>query len=394
MATEKLYFNDPYLKEFSAVITEIYEKNSKTAVILNKTAFFPEGGGQNPDFGTITASGSFSVNVIDTQERGDDVEHLTDISFADSPFNVGDTVSCRINWDRRFDLMQQHSGEHIVSGMICSAFDCDNVGFHIGEEFVTIDYNAKISFDDILKIEERANRYIWENHKFISMWPSKDELNSIEYRSKKELSGDVRIASFPGADTCACCGTHVSSSAEVGLVKFTSSESFHGGTRFTVRFGKRAFDYLTVNYSQNKAIGVLLSTKEDNTFDSVKKIFDELSSVRYELNRLLEEKLDITAAGYKDKGNVLHITSSLSPDMVRKLADKIRHSCKGRAAVFAGSDSEGYKYAICGESDDVISLNNKIKAELNGRGGGKGGFVQGSVSAGESAIRNLIDNFT
>jgi alanyl-tRNA synthetase len=390
MTTEKLYFNDPYLKEFSAVITDIYEKNGKMAVILDRTAFFPEGGGQNPDTGTLTLSDGVSVNVIDTQEKGESVEHLTDIPYDKSPFKTGEHITGRINWERRFDQMQQHSGEHIVSGMICSAFNCDNVGFHIGEEFVTIDYNVKISFDDILKIEERANRYIWENHKFISMWPSKDEIKNIKYRSKKELTGNIRIASFPGADTCACCGTHVSYSAEVGLVKFTSSESFHGGTRFFVRFGKRAFDFLSVNYSQNKSIAVSLSTKETNTFDAVKKISDEMSNVKYELNRLLEEKLDIIASAYKDKGDTLYITSSMSPDMVRKLADKLRNSCRGRAAVFAGSDTEGYKYAICGEPDDVVSLNNKIKSELKGRGGGKGGFAQGQVSACETSIRSLF----
>ena len=254
METVKLYYEDAYVKEFDATVVSCRksDKNNKTWLIeLDRTAFYPEGGGQPADVGEIFASGSKKnilkkVSVTDVQEKDGQILH-----YCDAEIEPGTIVHGTIDWERRFDHMQQHSGEHIVSGMICEAFNCDNVGFHMGADIITIDYNADITEEELLKIEEKANKYIWEDHRIEISFPGEKELTALEYRSKKELSGAVRIVSFPGADTCACCGTHVERSAEVGLIKFLSCQKFTKGSRIELLCGKRAFDYLSICREQS-----------------------------------------------------------------------------------------------------------------------------------------------
>ena len=216
MKTKKLYYDDAFLREFVATVLSCEAEKKNFAVVLDCTAFYPEGGGQPADWGTLG-----EAKVLDVHEKSGVIVHT-----CDKPLKVGEPVHGVIDWVRRFDHMQQHSGEHIVSGMLCADYHCDNVGFHMGAESVIIDYNAEISWEGVLEIEQRANRYIWENHPFVAVYPSAEELKTMEYRSKKELSGQVRITSFPGADCCACCGTHVALSGQVGLVKFTNWQKF------------------------------------------------------------------------------------------------------------------------------------------------------------------------
>ena len=383
MNTEKLYYEDAYMKEFDAEVTDVYSREGRIFVVLDRTAFYPEGGGQTGDSGRLYLRNGEQAAVMYTTESGDSVEH--EISPDGAVPVKGETVKGVIDWEKRFDHMQQHSGEHIVSGLICRRFGCDNVGFHMGKDTVVIDFNARISMEDLLQIEKEANAYISEDHDFVSMLPSEEELKKLDYRSKKQIEGSVRIAYFPGADMCACCGTHVSGSAQVGLVKIASAESFHGGTRVELRFGKRAFDNLALNYTQNRAIGALLSAREDRTAEYVKKQADELAETRYRLNMLEEEMMDLIAEKYKDKGDTLYITSTHSPEYVRKLAAKISAESKGLAAVYAG-EGGNYKYALSGPADSVPELNKKMTEALDGRGGGRNGFAQGSVNASESRI--------
>ena len=208
METKKLYYEDSHLQMFTANVLSCREAKGGWEVILDATAFYPTGGGQECDLGCLG-----SARVLDVKERDGQVVHLCDAPLAGC-------VEGKLDWARRFDHMQQHSGEHIVSGMLCSAYNCDNVGFHLGAETVIIDYNAELTWEQVLAVENRANQYLWENHPFVVTYPSAEELAQLDYRSKKELTGSVRITSFPDADMCACCGTHVAHSGEVGLVKF------------------------------------------------------------------------------------------------------------------------------------------------------------------------------
>lgn len=408
--TEKLYYKDAYMREFEAVIEEVREKESGLLVRLDATAFYPEGGGQDADTGILRTESGKELTVIDVQELDGDIWHLVNEEQAKGSVSAdevrpGMKVCGFIDWDRRFDHMQQHSGEHIVSGMICSAFDCDNVGFHMGEDTITIDYNTRISLDEALEIEARANQYIWEDHPFIESWPSADELQNLEYRSKKELSGAVRITSFPGADICACCGTHVSSSAQVGLVKIISAKNFHEGTRLEMYCGKRAADFLSMNYRANKDTAVLLSTSEEKTPERVKHLIDENIHLKTRMSALEGTLLKLMAEHFRGQENVLVIDEDLTPDQGRDLADMIADQNQTRAAVFTRPEADlpsqsgsradntvgsGYRYAVIHKGADITSFIREMNAALKGRGGGRNGFAQGSVNATAEEIRRFF----
>ena len=395
--TKKLYYQDAYLKEFTAEITNIRSAEGKVALAFDRTAFYPEGGGQGADHGTITLIGEEKTfAVIDVQEEAEEVWHYLDGKNTDA-FQTGQKISGQIDWERRFDHMQQHSGEHIISGMLCSAFHCDNVGFHLGEDEVTIDYNVPITLEEVLEIEEKANRYIWENHPLVEMWPSPDELGSIDYRSKKELEGAVRLISFPGADTCACCGTHVKCSAEVGLLKITSAHKFHEGTRIMLYCGKRAMDFLSLNYQANKKTAVLLSTKEEKTAEVVKKQMEELISLKTRLARIEEDYFTLWAENYQGRENALIISDRLEAEEGRTLADLIANNISGTVLVFTkvkGQKEEGtsvYRYACLNRGEDITEFIKEMNMALSGKGGGRNGFAQGTVHAEAKQIKKYLD---
>ena len=379
METTKLYYNDSFLTEFTATVLSCEEVKGGWAVTLNETAFYPEGGGQAADHGTLGAA-----RVSDTQEKEGVILHT-----CDQPLTVGETVTGKIDWPRRFDHMQQHSGEHIVSGMICEAFHCDNTGFHMGADSVIIDYNAEITWEQILEIERWANDYIYENHPFRAWYPDAEELKALPYRSKKELSGAVRITAFPGADMCACCGTHVLSSGQVGIAKFLSCQKFKDGVRLEAKFGKRAYEYLSKIWEQNLAVGRMLSAKAEDTAQAVERMKAESEEKSRRMAEMEESIFASIAEENRGKGNVLLFRGDMDPNSVRRLCVAVGEVCGGRAAVFAGS-GENFKYAMMEEGGDLRALTKDMNTALSGRGGGKPFFVQGSVSATEEAIRSFF----
>ena len=381
METVKLYYNDAYLREFDATVLACEKGKSGWQITLDQTAFYPEGGGQPADHGTLNG-----IAVTDVHEKGGIVLHT-----CEAPLEIGAAVHGSIDWQRRFDHMQQHSGEHIVSGMLCSAFHCDNVGFHMGAETVIIDYNTEISWEDVLRIEAQANRYLWENHPFVVTYPSAEELQAMDYRSKKELSGSVRITSFPGADTCACCGTHVSHSGEVGLVKFLSCQKFRSGVRLELLCGQRALEYLSTHWEQNHAIGQTLSVKGHATLAAVQRLQNELTDTKAKAAALEEASFRRTAEEFAGHGNVLLIVPTLQGDGVRRLCDAVSQTCGGRCAVFSGEENN-YKYAVIHAGEDIRALIKDLNSALNGRGGGRDGFAQGGVQANEAQIKTFFEN--
>ncbi len=378
METKKRYYDDPYETEFSARVLGCAPGKGKGTweVELEETAFYPEGGGQGADHGTLDGAA-----VTDVHEREGCILHTVD-----RPLEVGKTVTGRICWQRRFDHMQQHSGEHIVSGMLCSRFHCDNVGFHLGDKTVTIDYNASISFRELLEVEEAANRYIWEDHGVsITFYPPGAEIPA--YRSKKDLPGTVRIVEFPGADRCACCGTHVSRSAQVGLVKFLSCQKFRQGTRIELVCGGRAAAYFAAIQAENQAVAQAVSAKPEQTAAAVETFLRELQEEKDLAAHLEQERNALLAASYQGRGDTLLVRQAMSPDAVRRLADALAHACGGLGAVFAGGEGR-YHYALVRpDGGDLKELTGALNADLKGRGGGRGGFAQGSVTASEEEIR-------
>ena len=381
--TERLYYQDAFRTAFSAVVQEVKEEKNGWKIRLDRTAFYPEGGGQPADAGSLALADGHTVKVTDVQEEDGEVWHT--VSEMVEP---GTPVTGRLDFERRFDHMQQHSGEHIVSGMICSRFHCNNVGFHLGEDLVTIDFDVRIRFEQILEIEAEANRYIWEDHAFEAQWPSEEERKTMEYRSKKELEGAVRITSFPGADCCACCGTHVKSSAQVGLVKFLSAKNFHEGTRVELLCGKRALEFLAMNYRENKAVAVKLSAKEENTSQYVEKLMDENLRIKGEKDAMQEALLKKWAAGFQMGEKIFVIEDWMDPLTGRKLADLAADVCSMAAVFSAGK--EGYNYAVISRGGDISGFIKEMNQQLKGRGGGRNGFAQGSVTADRSRIEAFL----
>lgn len=381
LKTEKLYYEDVYKKEFMAKVLECRQGKKGYEVILDKTAFYPEGGGQPGDTGILG-----EATVTDVQEKNGELIHYTD-SFIEP----GTEVIGKINWDRRFDLMQQHSGEHIVSGLIHEAYGYDNVGFHMGSDVITIDFSGILDEAQMAEIEEKANRIIWENQQVEIFYPTEEELKSLDYRSKKELSGWVRIVRFPGADTCACCGTHVTHTGEIGVVKLLSVVKFRDGVRMEMLSGKRVLDYLNMINDQNRQISVKLSAKPDKTAQAVARLQDENFTLKGRVHAMEENFIANEASKWKDKENVLLFEEGMEAGSVQKLTDAILQVCKGRCAVFSRNSDGTYKYAMGEKKGDLRRFTKEMNAALNGRGGGKPFFVQGSVKATEQEIRSYFN---
>ena len=381
METEKLYYTDPFISEFPATVLSCEAGKNGFQVVLSCTAFYPEGGGQPADHGTLNG-----VNVTDVHEKDGVIFHT-----CDKAVEVGQMVLGRIDWARRFDHMQQHSGEHIISGILCADYHCDNVGFHLGAETVTIDYNADISWEQALDAERKANEVIWADREVEIDYPYPEELAMLNYRSKKELTGKVRIVTFPEADCCACCGTHVLRAGQVGLIKVLSCQKFREGVRLEIVCGKRALDYLGRTYDQAKAIGQQLSVKPQDTLAAVERLEAELSAAKARMAELESIAFDAIARDNESKGDVVLFQPAMKGDSVRKLADAVAKCCGGLAAVFAGEDGQ-YAYALLrSDGQDISPLVKELNKALNGRGGGRGGFAQGSVQAGRAAIEAFFN---
>lgn len=415
MVTKKLYFENAYETEFDAYVVSCEKKGETWLVELDKSLFYPEGGGQPGDTGSFILSGPETVKVKDTHEKDGSVLH-----YCEKEVPQGTRVHGIIDFKRRFDFMQQHSGEHIVSGMICSKFNCDNVGFHLGKETVTIDFNTLISLEDLREIEKKANSYIWEDHPVKELWAESAELEKINYRSKKEIEGPVRIVIFPGADTCTCCGTHVKRSSEVGLVKIISCQKFKKGSRIELLSGRRAYEYLDTNWQQNMLISHSLSAHFDDTYRIFKKEMEDVSKLKARGVRLEKKYLDLLATKYNGAGDILIIEDDLSQDFMRRLCVSIAKVCGGRCAVFSrgechekdnvtavneasgGVDSKSnpeleskvrYSYAVSIKAGEDIKPFIKIMNDvLRGRGGGRDGFALGYCLASRDEIKDFFGN--
>lgn len=394
--TEKLYYKNVYCKEFSATVLDCRERKNGYEVVLDRTAFYPEGGGQPGDRGVLETGASVEgegermavgvarqaqIAVYDTHEKGEEVLHYTDGFVAH-----GTRVTGRIDWDFRFDLMQNHSGEHIVSGLIHERFGYNNVGFHMGSDMLTIDLDGEFTAEEMREIELRANEIVWQNQPVDITVYSEEEVKEVEYRSKKELHGQVRIVTFPGADTCACCGTHVGRAGEIGLIKLISIQKFKGGIRMEMLCGKRAFAYVNQICEQNHRISVALSAKPRETAAAVQRLKETEAQNSFRLVAMENEIFAKKAESLRGAGDVILFEDGLSSDGVRKLAVSVMEVCGGRCGVFSGDDANGYKYALGETNGDLRGLVKELNSALNGRGGGKPFFAQGSVAAGRAEI--------
>ena len=379
MEVRKLYYEDSHLAQFTAPVTGCEEARGGWAVTLDATAFYPTGGGQACDLGVLG-----SGNVLDVRERGEQIIHL-----CDAPLEVGSMVEGRIDWQRRFDHMQQHSGEHIVSGLVHEKYGYHNVGFHMGTGLVTIDFDGPLSWEQLLEIEDKTNAIIWQNRPVKCWYPSEEELADIPYRSKKRIPWPVRIVEFPGADICACCGTQVKYTGEIGLVKFVSCIKFKEGVRIEMASGERAMKLFQNVFEQNRQVSQTFSAKILETGAAARKFNEMLNQEKFRAVGLQRKVFAAIADSYEGADRAVHLEEGLTPGQVRELADAVAEKAK-TAVVLSGSDGDGYSICILSKTQDTRELGKAVNAALNGRGGGKPGAFQGNIQATRTQIEDFF----
>ena len=379
MDSKKLYYADSHIKVFSATVLTCDKTERGYAVVLDATAFYPEGGGQACDQGTLNGT-----EVTDVQEKKGRVVH-----FCAEPLVPGTVVRGEIDWNRRFDLMQQHTGEHIVSGIIHKKYGWHNVGFHMGSEMITIDFDGQIPPEDLHWIEDEANRRVWENIAVQCGYPEEAELAHIPYRTKKRLPWPVRIVEIPDVDLCACCGTHVSATGEIGLIKLFSCVKFHQGVRIEMACGARALRLLSSTYEQNRQVSQAFSAKIMETGAAARKMNEILAEEKYRCAALQKQIFGYTARQYRGKGDVVHFEKELQPGQVWELAEMIAGECTGVAAVFSQA-ADRWDVCLARPGADVKEMGSRMAKALNGRGGGKPGFFQGSVKCTKEEIETFF----
>ena len=383
--TQKLYYEDVYLKEFDAIVTGCEEKNGRFFAVLNRSAFYPEGGGQSGDRGILVRQDQSRVEVLDTHEKGEEI-----VLTCSGPVSAGEKVHGILDWEFRFDRMQNHSGEHIVSGLIHERYGCNNVGFHMSLDRMTIDLDGEIPEEGLREIERRANEIVWENVPIRTDTYTQEEAAKIAYRSKKDLEGSIRVVSIPGADVCACCGTHVAQTGEIGLIKLLSHERFKGGVRMEMMCGRWAYQYIDRICRQNHEVSVHLSSPMEETGGAAKRLVEENRQLKGRLIEQLYQRIDQKAEELAGAGDILLFVPGGDSVAAQKLTAKVMETCGGAVFSFAGSDQDGYKYAAGLLNGDLKALIREMNAALNGRGGGKPFFQQGSVTASGEQIEAFL----
>lgn len=375
---KELYDLDPYRREFDAKVISCTQAGNGYAVVLDQTAFYPEGGGQPADHGTLN-----EAYVSDVHEKEKQIIHT-----CDRPLKEGESVHGVIDWQRRFDHMQNHSGEHIVSGLIHRLYGHDNVGFHMGE-VIQIDFSGPITQDQMMRVETEANRVVMNNTPVNAVFPDEQELKTIDYRSKKELSGVVRLIEIPGADLCACCGTHVKTAGEIGLIKLLSIQKHKKGVRIEMVSGMRALAYVQKAMSENHSISVMLSAKELETSCAVEALLKALQARDVRIREVSEILLKYRLNEYPDDQDlIIDFEDDLERNVLRRHGNDLAEKA-ATAAVISGSGSH-WNYFIISRQTDLKARAKEINEALNGRGGGSKEMIQGSFNAERELIETEL----
>ena len=382
---EKLYYKDQYLRSFSSAVTASGTIDGEAFVELERTAFFPEGGGQTSDRGRIAGMTVTHVDLVDGR-----ILHFLEDGSSGLP--VGAEAECEIDWKKRFSDMQQHTGEHIFSGVVHRLYGLENVGFHLGENFVTLDFPRMLDPDELAEAELEVNRIIYENHPVRAFFPGEDELEGLQYRSKKEISDELRLVEIENVDLCACCAPHVAFTGEVGIVKVIGTEKLRGGCRISILCGERAFFDISAKLLQNKQISVLLSEKETDTFSAVRRLKSEKENAEFSLTGEKIERMKLIASGMSEK-NVLIEFCDFEGELLRRFADILSEKAGAFAAAFSGAEGD-YRFVMISKTGaDLNAVLERLKASFAVRGGGRNGIVQGSVSAPRAELESVLSGF-
>ena len=391
--TQKYYEADAYRREADAVILAAEpDGRGGGKLALDGTVFYPEGGGQPADHGTLTLPDGARLTVTDVHEQGGVIWHRVD-ALPDTAA-PGTAVTGRIDWAWRFDKMQQHTGEHILSGILHQMFGAENVGFHIGSDAVRMDTSVPISAEGLREAELAANRIVWQNVPVLITYPTREELARMTYRSKKEIEGQVRIVTIPGADVCACCGTHTAATGAVGQIKILAAENYKGGVRLSIVCGERALLAAQAMRQRQADIGALLSAKPSETAHAVHRVYDEYTALKFAHFGLCSELFDALAAQVAPGADAIRIVPGLDPDGLHRLAARLSEATTGLCAALTANE-KGTGYCLAQAGGDVRALTKALNTALNGRGGGKPGICQCSCAAAPEQVETfLMENHT
>ena len=386
--TQKYYETDAYRREADAVILAAEpDGRGGGKLALDGTVFYPEGGGQPADHGTLTLPDGARLTVTDVHEQGGVIWHRVD-ALPDTAA-PGTAVTGRIDWAWRFDKMQQHTGEHILSGILHQMFGAENVGFHIGSDAVRMDTSVPISAEGLREAELAANRIVWQNVPVLITYPTREELARMTYRSKKEIEGQVRIVTIPGADVCACCGTHTAATGAVGQIKILAAENYKGGVRLSIVCGERALLAAQAMRQRQADIGALLSAKPSETAHAVHRVYDEYTALKFAHFGLCNELFDALAAQVAPGADAIRIVPGLDPDGLHRLAARLSEATTGLCAALTANE-KGTGYCLAQAGGDVRALTKALNTALNGRGGGKPGICQGSCAAAPEQVETFL----
>ena len=370
--TIKLYEQDAYLRKFSATVLSCEPTKKGYAVVLDQTAFFPEGGGQPADLGTLSGE-----EVLDVQIDKDGIITHT----LKNPLTVGDTAEGELDWEIRYARMQNHTGEHLVSGLIHRAHGYDNVGFHLNDSLVTLDVSGPLTESDIGWIETTANRAIYENRDIFATYPTPEEIGDIDYRSKLDLTEGVRLITIDGYDVCACCAPHVKRTGEIGLIKILDVIPYKGGTRISMLCGLPAFEDYRMLHDSNRTMMRLLSAPREQVADFVQRDHDTITALRAEIKALSEQLASARLEIVQTSASVCGFTKDASFDVLRNFAEQ--YSVEGKlCAMFSVADDGTMSYFLyVPEGGDIRDTVKAMNAAFSGKGGGKPHYAQGKLTA-------------
>ncbi len=370
MPTIKMYDIYSYVKEFAAKVISCEKKDGYYSVVLDQTAFAPEGGGQGADTGKIEAA-----NVLDVQIKDEIVYHKTD-----KPLKVGATVICEIDWEARFSRMQNHSAEHLVSGIIHNLYGYNNVGFHLNDRLVTLDCDGSLTEADIAKIELEANKAIYANKKINILFPLADELSKYDYRSKLDITENVRLVEIEDYDLCACCAPHVAQTGEIGVIKILSFIPYKKGTRIEMVAGLLAFNDYCGLHNSTKSLMNLLSAKREDIFPSTERIYNEMNSVKYENKKLTAELALLQMEKYRIPNGVCAFVNNATYDELRNCSNTLIEEFDYCYA-FSNTDGDNYIYVVSSKEHNIREVVQNLNKAFNGKGGGRDFYAQGKIMA-------------
>ena len=382
-AMSELFYRDPYVREFQAKVLSCVQGKKNFEVILDDTAFYPEGGGQPADLGTLGGA-----RVCDVRRKNGQVIH-----YVDRALGAGETVTGKLDWERRFDNMQNHTGEHLFSGLVHRKFRYENVGFHMADDVITVDFNGEITPGQLEELEKEANAAIVAAIPVSVSFPGADELAAMDYRSKKELTGKVRIVDIPGYDRCACCGTHVRNTAEIGVLKCLTLTRHRGGVRIEFVCGARALRDYGRRVAQTQEISQLLSAKPLEVAPAVVKLLKEIEEKDHKIADANARYFTARESSLAPEGNLmLAIDEGLSPLEIKLFCNALAASGKAPSvAVLSRNPAAGvWNYAMHSVAQDLRAASRGLNQRLSGRGGGSSTYVQGSFGAEIGEIRQAL----